>query len=181
MTVGNDIEFVHHWNHSPVIGVVGSSNLGAPGDALDSAVQALNAAIAASGVVITVEASSADPDVALIVGSEAEVDAAKEQAGIAGYSGSAWAWWSTDHVLISVLVFVLEGDESELVLTEGLSRSLGVLQSSDIFADSLFTTPYTGFETRDATLLEFLYTQLSPGDTRVDLRIAFNDWWPDPQ
>jgi hypothetical protein len=177
--VGSQALVVHRWNRSPSVQLFDDS--GSADTVLQAAMSDLNAIIAPGD--IQMEAATESGDILVHVSDDAGLAAAKAADGVpANFDGSAWALWGQTGALSTVTVLIHQDDVSATRMTEGLARALGVLASSDLFPESLFVTPTTatGIPAVDGALLGWLYTEVSPGFSRIQLRIAFNESWPLP-
>jgi hypothetical protein len=107
----------------------------------------------------------------------------------AGSDGFVWVWWGSDDHLTGATVLVATDISQPLrdhVIREEVTQMLGLLQDSDVYAESIFYRAYsevTGYLPIDRVVIELLYRpELSAGMGQIQAeRVARTLTRPEPR
>ena len=104
-----------------------------------------------------------------------------------GNSGYVYTFWNRDYEIYKAIVLLatdrLRGRSLRHFTFEEVTQSLGVLNDSPLFPDSIFFASdadgggATTLSPLDRDLVRFFYTHVSPGDQQPELDAAFDAYW----
>jgi len=122
----------------------------------------------------------------------AELDSIAQSEGfryITGNLGLVWNFWNPSHEIVRSVVLIakdkLKGQMLKHIVLEELTQSLGLMDDSALFQDSVFYSSEgdgggaTRLSIQDRKLIRFFYSHLRPGDGPNELFDAFSGYWND--
>lgn len=184
---GGEGEICARWTRSPTISVIRTS---AEGQALLHELLPLLSSLIAPLSIRQVEDGDEDASIEVYFTerqSFEDIAATKHFNYVDGNSGYVHAFWNRSHEIHKAVVLLatdqLRGSHLRHFTFEEVTQSLGVINDSPLFADSIFFASgadggnATTLSPLDRELVRFFYTHVSPGDRQPQLDAAFDAHW----
>lgn len=184
---GGDGQVVARWTQSPTLSVI--SGTAADRADLLELVPTLSALMAPLSIQVVGDGdTSAKIQVHFTdLASFDSIAQANSFSYVPGNWGYFYMFWNSNHELTKTFVLIatdkLSGDKLRHFTFEEMTQSLGLASDSSIFDDSVFYASgsdggsATELSALDQKLVEFVYTDLQPGDGKAQLDAAFDAYW----
>lgn len=167
---GDDVEVIKKWMTSPKIKVLGDPN---EKDliALNKVINELNSVTG-----LNMQFTETNHNLAIYFIPEKEFKSVLQQYQPVNY-GYFWTWWDSRHEIYKATILVSTSGitqlEREHLIREELTQSLGLMNDSNKFQDSIFQLAWTdtiSFSPMDVKIIEMLYKpEIKPGMSRDEV------------
>lgn len=184
---GGEGEICARWTQSPTLSVIRTS---AEGQALLGELLPVLSSLIAPLSIRQVEDGDEEANIEVYFTerqSFEDIAATKNFNYVDGNSGYVHTFWNRGHEIHKAIVLLatdqLHGSHLRHFTFEEVTQSLGVINDSPLFADSIFFASgadggnATTLSPLDRELVRFFYTHVSPGDRQPELDAAFDAHW----
>lgn len=184
---GGEGEICSRWVHSPTLSVVQTS---AEGQVLLGELLPLLNSLIAPLSIEQIENGDETADIEVYFTERAAFEGIAETKSfhyVDGNAGYVYTFWNREHEIYKAIVLLatdqLRGSSLRHFTFEEVTQSLGVLNDSPLFSDSIFFSSGADggsaatLSPLDRELVRFFYTHVSPGDRQAELDAAFDAYW----